>query len=155
MRLTEGEARARFGQGRVARLATVDAAGSPHLVPFTFALDGDMIVLAVDQKPKSSRPLRRIANITENPRVSALVDHYEDEWPNLWWARADGLGEVWEDPERCSAPIALLQAKYRQYRDQPPSGPVVAIVVERWSGWSYSGPPDEPEPRRPGGGPAA
>jgi PPOX class probable F420-dependent enzyme len=136
----------------VARLATADAAGAPHLVPFTFALDGDVVVLAVDHKPKSSRPLRRITNIIENPRVSALVDHYEDEWPNLWWARADGLGEVWEDPDRCRGPLRLLQAKYQQYRERPPIGPVVAIVVAHWSGWSYSG-PDDHEPRRLGGAP--
>jgi PPOX class probable F420-dependent enzyme len=138
VRLTEGEARERFGRGRVARLATADASGAPHLVPFTFALDGDLIVLAVDHKPKSSRPLRRITNITDNPQVSALVDHYEEQWPSLWWARADGRGEIWDDPERCRAPIALLQAKYGQYRERPPQGPVVAIVVSRWSGWSYS-----------------
>lgn len=154
MRLTEGEARERFGRAQVARLATADAAGSPHLVPFTFALDDDVIVLAVDNKPKSSRTLRRIANIAENPRVSALADHYEDDWANLWWARADGLGEVWGDPERCSAAIRLLQAKYRQYRVDPPTGPVIAIMVARWSGWSHSGPAD-PEPRNPGRAPAA
>jgi len=139
VRLNESEARERFGRGRVARLASADASGLPHLVPFTFALDGDMIVLAVDHKPKSSRPLRRITNITENPAVSALVDHYEEEWPNLWWARADGRAAIWDDPERCRAPIRLLQAKYGQYRDHPPAGPVVAITVSQWSGWAYSG----------------
>ena len=139
VRLTESEARERFGRGRVARLATADASGLPHLVPFTFALDGDVIVLAVDHKPKSSRSLRRITNITENPAVSALVDHYEEEWPNLWWARADGRAAIWDEPERCRAPIRLLQAKYDQYRDDPPAGPVVAITVSRWSGWAYSG----------------
>ena len=139
VRLTESEARERFGRGRVARLATADASGFPHLVPFTFALDGDVIVLAVDHKPKSSRPLRRITNIAENPSVSALVDHYEEEWPNLWWARADGRAAIWDDPERCRTPIRLLQAKYGQYRDHPPAGPIVAIIVSRWSGWAYSG----------------
>jgi PPOX class probable F420-dependent enzyme len=139
VRLTESEARERFGQGRVARLATADASGRPHLVPFTFALDGDVVVLAVDHKPKSSRPLRRITNIAENPTVSALVDHYEEDWPNLWWARADGQAEVWDDPDRSQVAIGLLLAKYGQYRAQPPAGPVVAITVARWSGWSYSG----------------
>lgn len=139
MRLTESEARERFGRGRVARLATADASSRPHLVPFTFAVDGDMIVLAVDHKPKSSRALRRITNITENPQVSALVDHYEEEWPNLWWARADGRAAIWDEPERCRAPIQLLQAKYRQYRVRPPAGPIVAVLVSRWSGWAYSG----------------
>ncbi|HEX4219838.1 MAG TPA: TIGR03668 family PPOX class F420-dependent oxidoreductase [Acidimicrobiales bacterium] len=139
MRLTESEARGRFARGRVARLATADASGRPHLVPFTFALDGDLVVLAVDHKPKSARPLRRITNIAENPAVSALVDHYEEEWPALWWARADGRAEVWDDPDRCLVAIGLLQAKYAQYRAQPPTGPVVAIIVSRWSGWAYSG----------------
>ncbi|HEX4244983.1 MAG TPA: pyridoxamine 5'-phosphate oxidase family protein, partial [Acidimicrobiales bacterium] len=65
MRLSDSEARERFGGGRVARLATADASGRPHLVPFTFALDGDAVVLAVDHKPKSSPALRRITNIIE------------------------------------------------------------------------------------------
>lgn len=136
MQLSPAAARERFGAARVARLATVSATLQPHLVPFTFALVevGDLIVHAVDHKPKESTDLKRLRNIAGNSRVSALADHYSDDWSQLWWARADGTAEIWSEAD---AEIkALLAAKYPQYRETPPRGPVVAIRVERWSGWS-------------------
>ena len=83
----------RFASARVARLATVDAGGGPHVVPITFAVDGDVIWSAVDDKPKRSRELKRLANIRSNPAVSVLADHYDDDWTRLWWVRADGTAE--------------------------------------------------------------
>ncbi|WP_131773873.1 TIGR03668 family PPOX class F420-dependent oxidoreductase, partial [Protofrankia symbiont of Coriaria myrtifolia] len=94
MNLEAGEARRRFAAARVARLATVDAAGQPHLVPVTFALQDNAIVTAVDHKPKRSTALRRLANIAANPRVTLIADHYDEDWQTLWWARADGLARV-------------------------------------------------------------
>jgi PPOX class probable F420-dependent enzyme len=79
------EARRRFGAARVARLATADAAGRPHLVPIVFALEGDRVYSAVDAKPKRTTALRRLANVRENPAATVLVDHYDDEdWSALW-----------------------------------------------------------------------
>ena len=75
---------------RVARLATVTAAGLPHIVPVTFAVHDGVIYTAVDAKPKSTRLLRRLDNIRHNPGVAVLADHYEDDWAALWWVRADG-----------------------------------------------------------------
>ena len=74
------DGRTRFAAARVARLATVRPDGAPHIVPITFALDGDRIVFAVDRKPKSTTRLRRIENIESDPRVSVLVDAYDDRW---------------------------------------------------------------------------
>src|ERR671935_135408 len=88
------EARALLASARVARLATADAEGRPHLVAITFAVDGDEIITAVDHKPKRTVRLRRLANIEANPRVSVLADHYEDDWSGLWWARADGRPQL-------------------------------------------------------------
>ncbi len=139
MRLGPEQARARFQAAPVARLATADAAGVPHLVPVTFALDHDMLYFAIDHKPKTTQNPRRLRNIEQNPHVSALVDHYTDDWDNLWWARADGHAEVWSDASRCDKPIELLKAKYRQYAERPPAGPVVAIAVHLWSGWAFKG----------------
>ncbi|WP_406271020.1 TIGR03668 family PPOX class F420-dependent oxidoreductase [Streptomyces sp. NBC_00191] len=136
MRLTPEDARARFAAEPVARLATVGSEGAPHLVPFTFAVDGDLVCFAVDQKPKSTRDLRRLRNIRANDQVSALADHYADDWSRLWWARADGHAEVVEEGERLSAVMELLRAKYVQYRERSPEGPVVVISVTRWSGWA-------------------
>jgi PPOX class probable F420-dependent enzyme len=100
--VTAAEARDRFAAGRVARLATADAAGQPHLVPVVFALAGETVYSAVDTKPKRSISLRRLSNVRENPKVALLVDQYDDaDWDALWWARADGRGRVL-DVERWS-----------------------------------------------------
>jgi PPOX class probable F420-dependent enzyme len=128
------EARARFAAARVARLATADAAARPHVVPIAFALDGDRLYSAVDSKPKRTTELRRLANVRENPRVAVLVDHYDDDdWSALWWARADGAGRVLEpdDPEARRA-AELLRDRYPRIE---PIGAVLAVDVERWSGW--------------------
>lgn len=92
--MTPDELRDRFASGRVARLATVDAEGRPHLVPVVFAVVADTIYSAVDAKPKRSTALRRLANVRANPRVAVLVDHYAEDWRQLWWVRADGVGRV-------------------------------------------------------------
>ena len=121
---------------RVARLATASMDGRPHVVPITFAVRGDVIVTAVDQKPKSTTRLRRLRNVVENPRVSVLADHYSDDWITLWWVRADGRAEIVEDATARRVVVADLAAKYEQYRDDPPAGPVMLIAVESWTGWS-------------------
>lgn len=135
--MSPDEARSLFAAARVARLATADAGGRPHVVPVVFALDGDTLVSAVDGKPKRTTALRRLANVAENPRVALLADHYDDaDWTALWWARADGTARVvpGEDPEGRRA-LALLRARYAQYRAAPPPGPALVVAVERWSGW--------------------
>lgn len=133
----QDEAGERFGAARVARLATVTPSGHPHLVPVVFALRGRTVWTAVDAKPKSTRSLRRLANIEANPAVSLLVDHYAADWSTLWWVRADGEARVVPaaSAEGTEA-LAALAAKYPQYRTDPPPGPVLVIAVDRWSSWS-------------------
>jgi PPOX class probable F420-dependent enzyme len=121
---------------RVARLATVAADGAPHLVPVCFALIGDTVYHAVDHKPKKSRRLRRVANIEATARVSLLVDDYDEDWSRLWWVRLDGAGRVVTDEPEVSAAVAALVARYPQYRETPPAGPVIAVDIDHWSGWS-------------------
>lgn len=146
MRMTPHMARARLDDARVARFATVDADGTPHLVPVTFALidpsnreSPPMIVFAVDHKPKSSTALRRLANIAANPRVCFLIDHYDDDWTQLWWVRADATAAPLDGPPRTTA-IAALQAKYPQYQQVPPSGVVVGCAVTGLRGWRFTAP---------------
>lgn len=135
--MTAEEARVRFAAARVARLATADGDGRPHIVPMVFAVDGDRLVSAVDHKPKRSLALRRLANIEANPRVSVLVDHYGEDWDRLWWARADGTARrVDAGHGEGRSAVDLLVARYPQYRRQRPRGPVLIIDVGRWSGWS-------------------
>jgi PPOX class probable F420-dependent enzyme len=136
--VTPAEARALFEDARVARLATVGGDGAPHVVPITFAVDGDTIVTAVDGKPKRHAQLRRLANIEAEPRVSVLVDEYDENWALLWWARADGVAHVVADGQEFDRAAALLRTRYRQYARTLITGPVILIGVERWTGWSAS-----------------
>jgi PPOX class probable F420-dependent enzyme len=136
VKLPEAEARARFAAAPVARLGTADAQGQPHVVAVTFAVDGDLIYTAVDQKPKSGTNLKRLRNVRENPQVSMLADEYSDDWGALWWVRADGRAVILDDQRQMAEPLRLLADRYWQYREAPPPGPVLAVTVERWSGWS-------------------
>ncbi|MGF6886451.1 PPOX class probable F420-dependent enzyme [Nocardia sp. GAS34] len=142
MRMTERAALVRFRDARVARLATVSADGLPHLVPVTFALAIEkpcpVAVFAIDHKPKTTTNLRRLRNIAATGRVSLLADMYDEDWTRLWWVRLDGAARILTAPQDRAAPIAWLTAKYPQYQDSPPQGPVVRIEVETVAGWSWS-----------------
>ncbi len=138
--LTPEEAQRRFLSARVARFATVTAAGHPHIVPVTFAAAGqDTLVTAIDHKPKRTTALARLDNLAANPAVSLLVDFYDDDWSQLWWARADGRATVLA-PGTGDAELAPLVARYPQYANRPPQGPVILITVARWSGWAWCEP---------------
>ncbi|HTU94290.1 MAG TPA: TIGR03668 family PPOX class F420-dependent oxidoreductase [Solirubrobacteraceae bacterium] len=136
MTLSVSEARERFAAARVARLATADTGGRPHLVPVVFVVDGERVYSVVDAKPKQTVELRRLRNVASNPSVALLVDHYDDaDWGALWWVRAEGAGRVLDpsSDEEASRAVHLLRAKYPQQRAV---GAVLAVDVERWSGWS-------------------
>jgi PPOX class probable F420-dependent enzyme len=136
--VTPEEARERFSAARVARLATADATGRPHLVPIVFAVEADSVYSVVDAKPKRTGALRRLANVRENPAVALLVDHYDDaDWSALWWVRAEGNARVLrpDEPEARRA-LALLAQRYPQ---QQAAGAVLAVDVGRWRGWSARG----------------
>lgn len=128
--------RRRFASASIARLGTVRSDGRPHLVPVCFALDGDTIVSAVDDKPKRTMQLRRLDNVRANPAVSLLVDRYDDDWTQLWWVRVDGTARVLEAGAEHARAIDLLAAKYAQYLELRPAGAVLVIAVEAWRGWS-------------------
>jgi PPOX class probable F420-dependent enzyme len=109
----------------------------PHLVPLVFALDSDTIYSCVDHKPKRTKALRRLTNIAANPAVTLLVDHYDENWDHLWWVRVDGRAEVLTpDSPAGGAAIDVLAAKYPQYVDRRPDGPVIAIRDLTWHHWS-------------------
>jgi PPOX class probable F420-dependent enzyme len=127
---------ARLTAARVARLATLDPDGRAHLVPIVFALDGDTLYSAVDRKPKRSRTLRRIENARARPDVTILVDHYSEDWSELWWIRLRGRARVLDWGEERERALALLQAKYEQYRREAPDGPVLAVDLTEVREWS-------------------
>src|SRR5256712_12885891 len=130
--------RRRIADAKVARLAPVGAGGKPHVVPITFAVDGDTIYFAVDAKPKRTTDLKRLRNIAANPAVSILVDHYEDDWARLWWVRLDGRARIVTDEAERGRALELLVTRYVQYRTSRPDGPAVAVVIEAMAGWSAS-----------------
>ena len=119
----------------VARLATLDGKGRPHVVPCCFAVDGDVVYSAVDEKPKRTKRLRRLDHIAAHPAVSLVVDHYEDDWSRLWWVRFDGAARLVDAGPEWDHAIVLLRAKYAQYRAQPPTGTVIAVDVSRRVTW--------------------
>ena len=119
----------------MARLATTDPDGRPHLVPIVFAIEGDTLYSAVDRKPKRSRTLRRIENARVRPDVTILVDHYEEDWGRLWWIRLRGRARVLDDGDERERALRLLAEKYPQYRAEPPDGPVLAVDVGEIRQW--------------------
>ena len=130
--LPHATAEERLAQARIGRLATVTPEGRPHVVPVCFALHDGRIYTAVDAKPKATRALQRLENVRAHGRASLLVDHYEEDWTQLWWVRVDGAAAI-EDSE---PGLDALTAKYAQYRDQRPAGPLIAIAPERWRSWT-------------------
>ena len=134
------EAIARLRSARVGRIATVTADARPHVVPFVFALverDRDVLAYwAVDRKPKHTERPQRLRNLERNPAAEFVVDGYDEDWRALWWVRASGTGRVVDDasPEHAAA-LGALASKYQQYASEPPPGPVIAIDIERISGW--------------------
>lgn len=133
--MSADEARERFAAARVARLATSSEDGRPHLVPIVFTLARDVLYTAVDAKPKTTTALRRLANIAANPHVAVLADHYDDDWTQLWWVRADGIARIADGDDEHDG-LRLLAERYPQYTTHPPPGPVIAIDVDTWTGWS-------------------
>jgi len=131
--------RRRVNQAHVGRLATIGVDGRPHLVPVCFATTGDVLVTAVDKKPKSTTALKRLDNARANPAVSLLVDHFEEDWTRLWWVRVDGQARVLEESAELDALLEPLHAKYRgHYGLRPPRGPAIVVDLQRWVGWSAS-----------------
>jgi PPOX class probable F420-dependent enzyme len=140
-------ARRRALAARVARLATIDPSGLPHLAPIVFVLDGDTLYTAVDAKPKRSRKLRRIENARDCPDVVVLVDHYEDDWTRLWWVRLRGRARVLDNGQEANRALRLLNEKYEQYRSQRPGTPVLAVDIAEWRAWDAT---REANPSEPG-----
>jgi PPOX class probable F420-dependent enzyme len=135
----DADERAYLAAARVARLATADADARPHAVPICFALHDDAIVTPIDEKPKANDPdaLRRVRDISANPRVAVVADHYHENWERLGWLELLGTATVHEPSHDAhGAAITALRAKYDQYRDHAlETRPVVHIEpgsVRHW-----------------------
>ena len=141
---------------RVARLATVDARGRPHLVPIVFAYTAGRLYTPLDLKPKSVTPqrLQRVRNILANPQVQVLIDRYDEDWRRLGYVQLRGRAELIEGGTEYRRAVSLLERKYPQYGELPLQGrPVIKVTIERavaWGAWGRVAP--HPEARGPGGG---
>ena len=125
---------------RVAHLATADAAATPHNVPICFYFDGARFYFVIDEKPKrrTGAALKRMRNIARNPRVSVLIDRYEEDWAHLAFVLVHGRARIVEDPEEYMLALRGLRDKYTQYRAMvlnPERNPVVRIDPERVHLW--------------------
>jgi coenzyme F420-0:L-glutamate ligase / coenzyme F420-1:gamma-L-glutamate ligase len=125
---------------RLAHLATADADGAPHNVPLCYWFDGERIYFAIDEKPKRHKglALKRMRNISENPRVAVVIDHYEEDWSQLAYVLIRGNAQVVDDPEEYLVAMRHLRDKYVQYRGMsltPEKNPIVKIEPESVHVW--------------------
>ncbi|MGE0700858.1 MAG: TIGR03668 family PPOX class F420-dependent oxidoreductase [Hyphomicrobiaceae bacterium] len=125
-------------QRRLAHLATADRQGVPHVVPVCFALAEASLYVAIDAKPKRgpATGLKRLRNIAENPAVSIVFDHYDEDWSRLGWVMIHGRAEILDGGLEVADAHDLLRTRYAQYRAMTLEGlPVIAVRVERVAGW--------------------
>ena len=121
---------------RVGHLATVDAAGRPHVVPVCFAYAGERFYIAIDEKPKRSLRLKRLRNIAANPRVAIVFDRYDEDWTRLGWVLVQGTAAVIDGGPEHERALVVLRDRYAQYRSMALEGrPVIRVTVERVSSW--------------------
>ncbi|WP_419843038.1 TIGR03668 family PPOX class F420-dependent oxidoreductase [Candidatus Poriferisodalis sp.] len=138
--MTEAELLGLLCEGRVATLATIRSDGRVDLVPCTYAFDDEIVVTAVDHKPKTTTDLKRLDNVRRFPEVTMLVEHYDDtHWERLWWVRLRGRAAVHTEGEQHQAAIDMLCRRYPQYAAQPPSGAAIVIQRTELTGWTAAG----------------
>ena len=102
----------------VARLATADGTRQPHVIPFCYAFDGEHVYFVVDHKPKrqTSKPIKRIRNMLENPQAAIVIDDYSDDWSQLAYVLITGTTAMVEDADEYTRILSLLRERYPQYR---------------------------------------
>jgi len=126
---------------RVARLATADAAGVPHVVPVCFSLsrDGSSLYITIDEKTKDmSRPLKRVRNILANPKVALVADNYDEDWSRLGWVMVRGNAVLLDSQAEHRMAQSRLRQKYPQYRVMTLEHlPVIAVRIERVTWWGF------------------
>ncbi|MGQ0550774.1 MAG: TIGR03668 family PPOX class F420-dependent oxidoreductase [Armatimonadota bacterium] len=127
----------------VARLATADATGRPHVVPICFAVASATLYTVIDRKPKrvAAKELRRLRNVRENPRVAAVVDVYADNWSHLGFVLLEGRARILERGRVHAKALELLRQKYPQYQRMALNDrPVIAIRIHRVVRWGRVAP---------------
>ncbi len=127
---------------RIAHLATADKHGQPHVIPICFVFDGKCFYSPIDEKPKRSAPnqLKRLKNIRENPRVSLVIDRYDENWRRLAYVLIRGSAKISSKGARHATALRLLRKKYRQYQRMQLEGrPVIIITAREFRSWGNFG----------------
>ena len=136
--LTDQQRRFLAGQ-RVARLATADAAGRPHVVPICYALTAATRCTSRSMRSRRSRPgarLKRLANLRANPSAALVVDRYDEDWSRLGWVMVQGRAEILEAGAEHDLAQASLRARYPQLAAMRIEGlPVVAVRIDHVASW--------------------
>ena len=127
-----------FEQARVARLAYLDGEDRPRVLPVTFAVADGLVWSAIDEKPKRRPEPARVKYLRRRPEAALVVDEYDDDWTRLAWVELLGRVEV---VPAGSAPGSMeaLAAKYAQYAERTPPGPLLRLAVERALWWRAAG----------------
>lgn len=126
---------------RVGRLSTATADGDPHVIPVCFALVGSSIFVAIDEKPKTGRRLRRLRNIEQNPRAALVVDHYDEDWTRLAWVLVRGAARIVPSAgtQRLEA-VDALRSKYLQYRAMRlEDSELIELACDNVTSWRAAG----------------
>jgi len=137
-----GQARHFLDHHRVARFATADSGGQPHIVPICYAVSGDSVYFTIDEKPKrlTDKPIKRIRNLQQNPHVALVVDRYDEDWTRLGWVMVQGEAALLDNGEEHSKAQRLLKARYPQLDEMQISElPVIAIRIKRVVSWGNLG----------------
>lgn len=133
------DARGFLEQARVARLATADAAGAPHVIPVCFAVAGGRLYSVVDEKPKRTTHLARLRNIEASPNVALIVDRYDEDWSQLAWVLVRGVARVLGRGTSYDTGLRALREKYEQYRAMDLEGrPMIELTPSRVTSWRAS-----------------
>jgi len=124
---------------RVGRMGLLDEEGAPRVLPVTFVVTEGRIWSAIDQKPKRAGEPARLRYLRRDPRAALTVDHYSDDWEELAWVQVLGTVRILDQAEGAPG-LGALSAKYEQYREKRPPGPLLALRPERYLWWRAADP---------------
>ncbi len=128
-------AEALLRDGRVGHLGLLDDEGRPRVLPVTFAVHGQAVWTAIDNKPKArGREPARVRWLRERPGAALTVDRYEDDWSQLCWVQLLGTVTLIDGPPEGPV-LEALAGRYPQYRDEQPPGPLLRLAPARALWW--------------------
>jgi PPOX class probable F420-dependent enzyme len=133
-----GWARELLSAERVGRLAFIDDEDRPRVLPVTYAVLGDSVWSAIDDKPKRASEPARLRYLRRRPEAALCVDRYSDDWSRLAWVQLLGRIDILPAGESTAA-LEALSARYEAYRDRTPPGPLLRLSVERALSWRAAG----------------